>query len=890
MKTRKAFVWTLVAAALAAGGWGGWRVWSVWRSWKGEPEAVECGGAFARENGFAPSPDEPPERRFGVIGHLQQPEAAQAMEAWVRAHPERPEYFWLWVRVMLEGRADTWRLPDPDVRPSRILSNDPQKIAAYVAMEELAAGQYPDNGWSDLLAAIRLADAGVVYVSAKLPDPKNPEQSKEVDRAVALDPSMAAAAARRLHEAVRKPEFSMRMGPLLTQWMQWRGNPETLRDGLCAAGAMACIRLPHLSKLRSLARLLAGEAERRALAIQPEPWIVETPIFSRTDIAADPEPPRPPLGERDTDLARSWSDWRRRMVDIHRQYGGHPVLPPPLHGPDPAESDSLTAFDIFHDMQTWGARQIIDDPTLVGILVGQAILFTAAAEGRRVLEAAGRPEEAEQLIARGRRLLWPRLLANVARHLHGERLYGQDPDLKLAEYIASDPLFRDPELWAEAEQRAAAPESGLSPEELEQLIIIEGRGGRLGQLVVPPLHRFVPPGTLVTRAAEFVPIRRAEYYAFMGGLFLPAALAGLGLFLAAGAGRILFVRLSRAAPSGAICLVAGLAAMATGLALWGLIHYFRAASDVFYQMTVLYREWIWAAAAALAATAAWLVFRWSRARGIMREAVMAPEEKETFPGGAYPAPRRVLAAGLMVFAASWLLPVILAEAPGTPAHGANGFFVALGLISSCYLLGAADNPWAVLCPPLESDVWLAFWFVWGLLLASWLLSVVAGYRTLVSRNAVEDPQAKPKALSARLRRGWLPCLLIASLAALLLSLYGRASPEGAWRPNAWTWATAAFLLLAAAAAAVRLGRLSGRRHPEARRLCAGAAACGALLWLAAGAVWWGYGERYWMARDRLVLPRADGSILHFTRREGEAIAYHHRETAKRLAELPPPPR
>lgn len=87
-------------------------------------------------------------------------------------------------------------------------------------------------------------------------------------------------------------------------------------------------------------------------------------------------------------------------------------------GLNPGEiDDGLDAYQVLDDQLTLGARFMESENTLVSMLVGVAVQAIVAEEGDRILRDAGRPDDAERLVARARLLVRPMALNNARVHL-----------------------------------------------------------------------------------------------------------------------------------------------------------------------------------------------------------------------------------------------------------------------------------------------------------------------------------------------------------------------------------------------------------------------------------------------------------------------------------------
>ncbi len=79
-------------------------------------------------------------------------------------------------------------------------------------------------------------------------------------------------------------------------------------------------------------------------------------------------------------------------------------------------SESMTSIGILLELQTMGARLAIGDSSLLNVLAGYSTIELVTEEGVRVLRANGQEEAADRLLARGRNLLRPLLLARLMGH------------------------------------------------------------------------------------------------------------------------------------------------------------------------------------------------------------------------------------------------------------------------------------------------------------------------------------------------------------------------------------------------------------------------------------------------------------------------------------------
>lgn len=118
---------------------------------------------------------------------------------------------------------------------------------------------------------------------------------------------------------------------------------------------------------------------------------------------------------------------------------------------------SVSAYQIFYDLQTLGARFVSSGPGVISpTVLGYSHILHSTEKGYEVLNAAGKNEDAERLLARGRRLshLWllARLMISIDPNT-GD--FKGDPGL----------LENDPELIAEAKRRIAARRDRIGPDE-----------------------------------------------------------------------------------------------------------------------------------------------------------------------------------------------------------------------------------------------------------------------------------------------------------------------------------------------------------------------------------------------------------------------------------------
>jgi hypothetical protein len=135
----------------------------------------------------------------------------------------------------------------------------------------------------------------------------------------------------------------------------------------------------------------------------------------------------------DSGKARDFA--RRLTVEAERRAQSGEVPP-----------DGLSAYDVLRDLQTLGLRLMENADFLIEVLVGQSVIGIASNDGADILDAAGRPEEAEALLTHGRRLLEPQLVWNLS---------GRGPNLLGGSTVR---LYDDPELRARAE--ALPPSTG----------------------------------------------------------------------------------------------------------------------------------------------------------------------------------------------------------------------------------------------------------------------------------------------------------------------------------------------------------------------------------------------------------------------------------------------
>lgn len=112
------------------------------------------------------------------------------------------------------------------------------------------------------------------------------------------------------------------------------------------------------------------------------------------------------------------------------------------------------AMKVLRNVQTIGAKMCLDAPTLIDAMIGVAIVSLASEDGAQALKEAGYRDEAAELLARGRTLVRPRLLASLMRKGNLDSLSEDD--------LGFIRLENDPGLLEEAKRLLALREKNLA--------------------------------------------------------------------------------------------------------------------------------------------------------------------------------------------------------------------------------------------------------------------------------------------------------------------------------------------------------------------------------------------------------------------------------------------
>lgn len=302
-----------------------------------------------------------------------------------------------------------------------------------------------------------------------------------------VDPARAAMAARLLHDAVRRPRFTQEIQDLYRRQSALFGNgegPGTLPERLAFVGMGASEPLPHLQTVRDLARRLTGEIERRAYreAGRPWPpvdaWSMEESPEAKTEEPAPAAPTPPEESEEDIEYRTRYQ--AEKKADRERALASDVVFLDRWLPVDPAvdyDRDGLSAEDVALDIQTVGARLMVDGGTLIEQLVGIAIITIGSENGARVFRSVGDDATAERLLARGRRL--------SGRYLHSrvrDRLLNTDPEQRTLGELQSDPALIAAAFAPHSDADAYTDRSDLNDEAIRS-------GGILFAMLAPALGR-----------------------------------------------------------------------------------------------------------------------------------------------------------------------------------------------------------------------------------------------------------------------------------------------------------------------------------------------------------------------------------------------------------------
>lgn len=202
-----------------------------------------------------------------------------------------------------------------------------------------------------------------------------------------VDAERAAKAVALLRQAIAQKRFTVYGRETGAEWLRILGEPETFAEAMLSMEQLAGLPIPLLFPARDIALRLIAEARRRA----------------------EKEGQTPPDSEAEE-----------------------------------------TAYEILHDLQTMGAHLALGDPTtLISVMIGYSVIEMATDGGAAVLNDAGQPENASRLLARGRKMQRPLLLARLMSFAKDAQL---QPGSKALENF---PLADDPELIKEAESLLA---------------------------------------------------------------------------------------------------------------------------------------------------------------------------------------------------------------------------------------------------------------------------------------------------------------------------------------------------------------------------------------------------------------------------------------------------
>lgn len=353
-------------------------------------------------------------------------------------------------------------------------------------------------------------------------------------QAEVVDPEAAGRAVELLHRAAAKEHITLYGGELTAERLGLLVKPETYADGLLLHRQLSRTPVGSLPLIRCLSQRIMAEAERRA-TMSPEQLASLSPPLSVADIAAD--------------------------------------------------------------VQTFGAKYLLDAANYIDVPLGLTAVGIGTMEGTRLLKAVGRGEEADRILARGRALMRPWLLATLMEDLE------LPPKSRPLDGLI---LENDPELIGEAKRLLALRRENASRTRFPDYRRGDhSRASYLTMMSIPLMHL---PWT--TPPISFDDLRIASMHETWARqkLFLAAIAAAacltllLGLFLYG-----LHVRtfrnetaewpsLRRAAVAAALC---GLAAGAPGLLvsfagnfLWALIEDYATWQFFWNCWAVLLASWI----------------------------------------------------------------------------------------------------------------------------------------------------------------------------------------------------------------------------------------------------------------------------------------------------------
>ena len=194
-----------------------------------------------------------------------------------------------------------------------------------------------------------------------------------------------------------------------------------------------------------------------------------------------------------------------------------------LHGSPAA------AMEVLRNVQTIGAKMCLDAPTLIDAMIGVAIVSLASEDGTQALEDAGYRDEAAELLARGRTLVRPRLLASLMRRGNLDSLSADD--------LGAIPLENDPGLLEEAKRLLALRKKNTAgmplPFDAENGMADDlDRAGFLAGLGIPNFNATLPWTEPPVSRDDLVVISKGETW-FIQKLSLYTSVSLMALILAA---------------------------------------------------------------------------------------------------------------------------------------------------------------------------------------------------------------------------------------------------------------------------------------------------------------------------------------------------------------------
>lgn len=219
-----------------------------------------------------------------------------------------------------------------------------------------------------------------------------------------VDAEYAARAAALIREAAGKKRFTLHTRGLTNEWLDILGTPGSLEEALPVTRQLDSTPIIRFAYLRDLFLRMVIEAERRT-----------------------------------AEEARSGE-------------------PPP---------EGMRAYDLLHDMQTLSGLLLIDSDTLLTKMIAHVFMEIATDDGSRILRSAGQLEQSERLLARGRELQRPYLIADTAWMLDTPDPVEPEPDTMQDDAE----LLRDAKQLLEGRRQRSAPFAKMAKSPANGLIL-----------------------------------------------------------------------------------------------------------------------------------------------------------------------------------------------------------------------------------------------------------------------------------------------------------------------------------------------------------------------------------------------------------------------------------